>query len=155
VVGTDRVPFGYSKAKVAAEKIVAGSGLPWTLLRATQLYDFILSGAKNMSRLPVVVTPKDFRCQPVDPADVADRLTEVALRRPAGRVPDVGGPEVSTWAEMVQQYLQATGRHRPLLQVPMPGTKAIRAGALLVQDPASKLGTRTWKDFLARLGRHA
>jgi uncharacterized protein YbjT (DUF2867 family) len=155
VVGADGMPFGYFKTKVAAEKVVTGSGLPWTLLRATQFYDFILNGAKNMSRLPVLVVPKDFLCQPVDPADVAGRLTELALRRPAGRVPDLGGPEVSTWAEMVRQYLHATGRHRPLLQVPMPGTKAIRAGALLVQDPASQPGTRTWEDFLAnRIGRH-
>ena len=111
VVGTDKVPFGYFKAKAAAEEgrhrvepaLDAPAGHP--VLR------FILSGAKNMSRLSVVVVSKDFRCQPVHPADVADMLAGLVLRQPAGRVPDVGGPEVSTWAEMVRQYVQASYSH--------------------------------------------
>jgi uncharacterized protein YbjT (DUF2867 family) len=105
-----------------------------------------------MSRLPVVVVPKDFRCQLVDPADVADRPADLALGQPAGRVPDIGRPEVSTWAQMIRQYLRATGRRRPLVQVPMPGTKAIRAGALLVHDPpasqAPARGRTSWPKAL-------
>jgi hypothetical protein len=62
-------------------------------LAATQFYDFILGGAKNMSRLPVVAVPKDFRCQPVDPADVADRPADLALGQPAGRYPTSAGPK--------------------------------------------------------------
>jgi uncharacterized protein YbjT (DUF2867 family) len=103
-----------------------------------------------MLRLLVVVVPKDFWRQPVDPADVADRLADLILGQPAGRVPDIGGPEVSTWAELARLYLRATGCRQPLVQAPMPGIKAIRADALLVQDPASKPGTRTWEDFLAK-----
>jgi len=60
VVGVDGIRFGYFKTKLAAERVVAESGLPWTLQRATQFYDFVLSGAKSMTRFPLVPVPKDF-----------------------------------------------------------------------------------------------
>ena len=56
--------------------------------------------------------PKRFLLQPIDIGEVADRLVELALADPAGRVPDVGGPEVRTLAELARAYLGATGRRR-------------------------------------------
>ena len=149
IVGVDGVRFGYFRTKLAAEQVVVESGLPWTIQRATQFYDFILNGARSMARLPVVPVPKGFRCQAIDVSEVADRLVELALGPARGRVPDLGGPEVSTWAEMVRQYLRATGRGRPVLELPLPGTGAIRAGGLLVPDGIT--GGRTWAQFLAAL----
>jgi uncharacterized protein YbjT (DUF2867 family) len=140
IVGVDGIRFGYLKAKLAAERVVVGSGLLWTVQRATQFYDFVLRGAASIARFPVVAVPRVFICQPVDPADVARRLVELALGPPSGRVPDIGGPEVATWAEMVRQYLRAVGRRRLVMEVRMPGTGAIRAGGLLVNDPAAKTG---------------
>jgi uncharacterized protein YbjT (DUF2867 family) len=145
IVGADGIPFGYFKTKLAAEKLVADSGLPWTLQRSTQFYDFVLSGAKSTARFPIVLAPKDFLCQPIDPVEVADTLVDLALGPPSGRVPDIGGPDVSTWAEMVRQYLRAIGRRRPVVQVRMPGTRAIRAGGLLVKEPAGEPGVHTWQ----------
>ena len=68
----------------------------------------------------MVPVPKNFRCQPIDPVEVADKLTSLALAPPPGRVPDIGGPEVSTWAEMIRQYLRFTQRKRAVVQVWMP-----------------------------------
>ena len=110
VAGVDTVPFGYFRAKREAEEIVTGSGLPWTLQRATQFYDFVLTGAKGMTRLPVVVVPRDFLCQPVDPAEVAGRLVGLASGPPSGRVPDMGGPEVSSRAATVAAGFMITER---------------------------------------------
>jgi uncharacterized protein YbjT (DUF2867 family) len=149
IVGADGIRFSYFKAKLAAEKVIAGSSLPWTVQRATQFYDFVLSGAASMARFPIVAAPKDFICQPIDPADVAHQLVQLALGPPSGRVPDIGGPEVSTWADMIRQYLHAAGRRRLVVEVRMPGTGAIRAGGLLVKDPAAKPGVTTWQVFLA------
>jgi len=83
VVGANGVPFGYFRTKLAAEKVVVESALPWTIQRATQFYDFVLGGAKSMTRLPVVPVPKDFRCQAIDPAEVADKLVGLALGPPS------------------------------------------------------------------------
>ncbi len=153
IVGADRVSFGYLGAKLQCERIIAESGLPWTLLRATQFYDLVLSGAKSLARLPVVPVPARFPVQPVDADEVAARLVDLALAEPAGRVADMGGPEVISFADLLRRYLRATSRRRPIVPIPIPGTRAIRAGALVVsQDQAtagSLAGKATWEEFLA------
>jgi uncharacterized protein YbjT (DUF2867 family) len=158
VVGTDRVPvasavdramFGYFASKRAAEEVVAGSGLPWTTLRATQFHQSFLALARQMARLPVVPVAAGFRFQPVDAGEVADRLAELALATPAGLVPDLAGPRVLGMDALVREYLRASGRHRPVLPVRLPGraARAFRAGANLAPDRA--VGQRTWEEFLA------
>jgi uncharacterized protein YbjT (DUF2867 family) len=154
IVGVNGVQFGYFRAKLAAEEVIAESGLPWTIQRATQFYDYILSGTRKMTRLPITLVPKDFRCQPIDVAEVAERLVDLALGPPSGRVPDIGGPEVSTWADMIRQYLLATHRRRLVVPLLLPGTGAIRAGGLLVSEPPTghehAAGRLTWEEFLRR-----
>ncbi|MGH2588340.1 MAG: SDR family oxidoreductase [Dehalococcoidia bacterium] len=158
VVGADRIPvvswvdramFGYFASKLAAERAVAGSGLPWTTLRATQFHDLTLKTVQQMAKLPVIPVPAGFRFQPIDAGEVADRLVELALGPPAGLVPDVAGPRVYEMAELVRGYLQARGKHRPIVPVPVPGkaARALRAGANLAPDRA--VGRRPWEEFLA------
>jgi uncharacterized protein YbjT (DUF2867 family) len=154
IVGVNAVSFGYFQEKLKAEKIIVDSGLPWTLQRATQFFDYILGGAKGLTRFPVVPVPKDFKVQAIDVREVADRLVDLALKPPAGRVPDMGGPEVSTWADMIRQYLRVCHKHRLVVPFLMPGTKAIRAGGLLLaEQPASRGqtdGRLTWEQFVAQ-----
>ncbi len=149
VSGADRAMFGYFASKRAAEEIVAGSGLPWTTLRATQFHDLTLATARQMAKLPVIPTPSGIRFQPVDTGEVAARLVELALGEPAGLVPDIAGPRVYEMKELVRGYLRATGRRRPVMPVRLPGgaARAMRAGANLAPDHA--VGRRTWEDFLA------
>ena len=149
VSGADRAMFGYFASKLAAERVVAGSGLPWTTLRATQFHDLILLVARQMTKLPVIPVPAGFRFQPVDVGEVADRLVELALGTPAGLAPDVAGPRVYTVAGLLHGYLRARGTRRPMVPVPVPGraARAVRAGANLA--PQRAVGRRTWEDFLA------
>jgi uncharacterized protein YbjT (DUF2867 family) len=158
VVGADRIPvvsrvdramFVYFASKLAAERVVADSGLPWTTLRATQFHDLILMVAQQMARLPVIPLPAGFRFQPVDAGEVATRLVELALGTPAGLVPDMGGPKVYGMAELLRDYLRATHRRRPIIPVWLPGkaARALRAGANLA--PGRPMGRRTWEEFLA------
>jgi uncharacterized protein YbjT (DUF2867 family) len=150
IVGADRVTFGYVRAKLEAEQIVAACGLSWTTLRATQFYDLILSGTKKLARLPVVPVPAGFPTQPVDAGEVAARLAELTLGEPAGRVPDMAGPQVLGFADLVRGYLRAAHRRRPVVQLWLPGLRRITSGAL-IPDPSAEtlLGERTWADFLA------
>jgi uncharacterized protein YbjT (DUF2867 family) len=158
VVGADRIPvtsgidramFGYFASKLAAEQVIAGSGMGWTTLRATQFHDLVLLTVRQLARLPVVPVPAGWRVQPVDAGEVADLLVELALGTPAGLVPDLGGPRVYELAALVRGYLRARGLHRPILPVRLPGRAArtYRAGANLAPDRA--VGRRTWEDFLA------
>jgi uncharacterized protein YbjT (DUF2867 family) len=159
VVGADRIPvasrvdramFGYFASKLAAERVVADSGLPYTTLRATQFHDLILTVAEQMAKLPVVPLPAGFRVQPVETDEVATRLVELALGEPAGLVPDMGGPRVYGAAELLRGYLRASKRRRrPIVAVPLAGkaARAFRDGANLAPERA--VGRRTWEEFLA------
>jgi uncharacterized protein YbjT (DUF2867 family) len=158
VVGADRVPlagavdramFGYFGSKLAAERTIAESGVPWTTLRATQFHDLTLTTARQMARMPVVPVPSGFRFQPIDTDEVAARLVELALDAPAGLVPDIGGPTVYDMVDLVRGYLRAAGKRRPIVPVRLPGkaARAFRAGVNLTPDRA--VGRRTWEDFLA------
>src|SRR5262249_13599667 len=91
VSGIDRAMFGYFGYKLAAERVLSSSGLPWTTLRATQFYDLILMVAKQMARLPVIPVPAGIRFQPVETDEVAARLVECALGAPVGLLPDIAG----------------------------------------------------------------
>jgi uncharacterized protein YbjT (DUF2867 family) len=158
VVGADRIPvvssvdramFGYFAAKLAAERIVADSGLPWTTLRATQFHDLVLTVTQSMTKLPVIPVPRGARFQPVDSGEVAARLVELALGTPAGLVPDMAGPRVYALADLLRSYLRAAGKHRLMVPVRLPGkaARAVRGGANLAPERA--VGRRTWEDFLA------
>jgi uncharacterized protein YbjT (DUF2867 family) len=158
VVGADRVPvtsavdramFGYFESKLDAERVVAGSGVPYTTLRATQFHDLLLATVKGMAKLPVIPVPSGFRFQPVDTGEVAARLVELTLGAPAGLVPDIAGPRAYGLGEAIRGYLQARHQRRALvpLRLPGKGARAFRAGANLAPDRA--VGRRTWEEFLA------
>src|SRR5579863_5770232 len=158
VVGADRIPvggfvdramFGYFASKLAAERVVADSGLPWTTLRATQFHYAILMVARLMTRLPVIPLPAGFRFQPVGESEVAARLVQLTLGESAGLVPDMAGPKVHSAAELLRAYLQASHRRRPIIPVWLPGkaARAVRAGATLAPERA--VGQQTWEEFLA------
>ena len=158
VVGAERIPvvsradramFGYFGAKRRAEEVVADSGLPWTTLRAAQFHDLVLTVARQLAKLPVMPVPAGVRYQPVDARDVADRLVELALGTPSGLVPDIAGPRVYGFDELIRGYLRAANRRRLLVPVPLAGkaARAIRDGANLAL--AGAVGCRTWEAFLA------
>jgi len=158
VVGADRIPmtggvdramFGYFGMKLAAERVVTGSGLPWSTLRATQFHDLLLTIAQQAVRLPVIPIPSGMSFQPIDTGEVAERLVDLALDGPAGLVPDVAGPRIASVADLLRAYLQARGEERRLATVWIPGNaaRALRAGANLAPDRA--VGRITWEDFLA------
>ncbi|HWK93491.1 MAG TPA: NAD(P)H-binding protein [Luteimicrobium sp.] len=162
VVGVDRIPvetridraqFGYFEAKRLAEDVVTTSGLPWTILRATQFHDFVVDLSDQLAKMPVVPVFAGVSFQPVDARDVADRLTQLALGGPQGLVDELGGPATYPMAELVRGYLRATGRRRIVLPMHNPGkaAAAYRAGANLTPEHAN--GTRTWEDFLAERTR--
>ena len=148
IVGVDRFSNSYFRSKLQAEEVVVGSGLPWTVLRVTQFYDLLLDGARKTAWLPVVPVPAKFMVQPIDTTDVAARLVQLAQGEPAGRVPDLAGPQVADAADLIRSYLARKGRRRPVVSVPMPGTGSVRRGALL-PEAAPEPGGRTWEEFLA------
>ncbi|MGW7383694.1 SDR family oxidoreductase [Streptomyces sp. NPDC054794] len=150
IVGVDRVPFGYYRSKLAVEKLVQESGLGWTVLRATQFHDLLVQLFGALAKSPVLLLPAGVSDQPVEVAEVADRLAELASGGPAGRVADMGGPEVRTFESLARTYLKATGRRRAVLNTPLFGGtyRAFREGGHLAPEHA--VGKGTFAEYLER-----
>jgi uncharacterized protein YbjT (DUF2867 family) len=148
IVGVDRVPLGYYRAKHESEEIIAASGLPYTIQRATQFHALVRTLFAGASRLPVLPVPR-VRFQPVDVRDVAERLAALALGEPAGRAPDFGGPEILAAAELAQAVAEASGRRRRIVPVSVPGEtfRAYASGGHLA--PEHRDGTITFGQYLA------
>ncbi|MEU6277385.1 NAD(P)H-binding protein [Streptomyces populi] len=153
IVGVDAVPFGYYRTKRAVEKQVEESGLGWTVLRTTQFHDLVAQVLGGLARLPVLLLPAGVSDQPIEAAEVAERLAVLAAGAPAGRVEDMGGPEVRTFRSLARAHLRATGKRRALLDVRLAGKayRAFREGHHLT--PGHAVGKGTFEDFLrARSG---
>ncbi len=148
IVGVDRIPFFYYKQKLAAERLLESSGLPWTIQRATQFHDLVAGMTLAQRRLPAVFTLPGLRFQPVEVREVAARLAEPAQAAPAGRVPDMGGPEVQTAHRLAEATMRAAGWHRRVVSLPLPGktSAAFREGHNLCPEQAA--GTGTFEEYL-------
>ncbi|WP_433478920.1 SDR family oxidoreductase [Spirillospora sp. CA-142024] len=157
IVGVDKIPYRYYRTKYAVEKLIEDSGLPYTILRATQFHTLPDTVFDMLTKIPgVMALPKGLRDQPIDVGEVAERLAELALAAgPARRVEDMGGPEVLSAEEMMRDYLKARGLRRPVrVPIPLPGAAArgFREGHHLTPDHVA--GKRTWRQFLDQTHAH-
>ncbi|HYI32259.1 MAG TPA: NAD(P)H-binding protein [Glaciibacter sp.] len=148
IVGCDRIPLRYYRDKVAIENLVVGSGLPFTILRATQFHQLVESLFQVQRRSPLLVLPK-IALQPIDISDVAARLVEIAGSDAGGRVPDIGGPQRRTLRDLARSWSLATQSRKRIVPVWFPGKvfAGFAAGYHMVPGPA--YGTRTFEEHLA------
>jgi uncharacterized protein YbjT (DUF2867 family) len=149
IVGCDRVPNAYYKAKVAQEEALASGTVPWSLLRATQFHALVAAGIAGAARfrvLPKVRVP----LQPIDTAVVARRLAELVHGEPAGRVADVAGPQVEQLDALASAWSAHAGRRLLPLRVPPlalgKGGREMAAG--LLTDPAAATDGPTFAQWL-------
>ena len=149
IVGIDDVPYSYYESKVAAEELVEASDVPHTIVRITQFHPFVDMFAGMVARLPVWPLPTTWQLQPIDVGEAADAIVEHATMDAAGRVPDVGGPQVRTVGELATAYREARGLRRPIVRLPVPGktSRRLRDGELTCAE--RDVGTTTWETYLA------
>jgi uncharacterized protein YbjT (DUF2867 family) len=148
IVGVDRIPYGYYRAKFAAEQVLLASGLPVTLLRVTQFHDFVEFLLETARRGPVLPVPMGWRVQPVDVGEAAAHVVDVVARPPAGGVVEYGGPEDLSAAELARAWVAARAPGAYVVATPVPGKlgAAFRDGAAL--PTSGERGRRTWVEHL-------
>jgi len=117
IVAIDRTDNGYFRAKVAQEKLIRGSGIPYTIVRATQFLEFLggivaASSDGNIIRLPAVLF------QPIAADDVAAVVAEVALAAPKNGIVEIAGPERAQFDQIIARYLKAVGDQREVVGNP-------------------------------------
>ncbi|MCY1145445.1 NAD(P)H-binding protein [Actinoplanes sp. Pm04-4] len=142
IVGVDRLSHpGYLNAKAAQERLVAESGRPYTIVRATQFFENLTTIGAGMAQGGVIVLPA-ADLQPIAAADVAGALADVVTGEPAGGVAEIAGPERASFARFVGPVLAAQGDERPVKEDPAAGY----FGVPIVRDSLVPLGE-------ARIGR--
>jgi uncharacterized protein YbjT (DUF2867 family) len=148
IVGCDRVSNAYYDAKVAQEEALASGTVPWSVLRATQFHSLLGGVFAVAERVRVLPTGRAL-LQPIDSPVVARRLADLVQAGPAGRVADLGGPQVETLTALAGSW-RAHRRSR-LLPLPIPslgkGLRAMRDGGLT--DPAAAAPGPTFAQWLA------
>jgi uncharacterized protein YbjT (DUF2867 family) len=117
IVGTDRSDNGYFRAKVAQEKLIEGSSIPYTIVRSTQFMEF-LRGIADSSADGNTVRLSPGLFQPIAADDVAPIVAEVALAAPRGGIVEIAGPERAPFNEIVARYLKAIGDPREVVSDP-------------------------------------
>lgn len=154
IVGADKVRYPYYQHKVDAEKVIEASGVPFTILRATQFHSLLDTFLRTLFKLgPFLILPRGVRFQLIDAGEVADHMVHTMKNGPSGRIPDIGGPSVEMLPDIARAWLTATGKR--LLRVPVPappGAVADMAKGYLT-TPENKTGRVTWAQWLARTYR--
>ena len=118
IVGTDRTPEnGYFRAKVAQEKLIEASGIPYTIIRATQFLEFLGAIAASSTDGDMVRISTGL-FQPIASDDVAAIVADVALAAPRNGIVEIAGPERAPFNEIVARYLKATGDPREVVSDP-------------------------------------
>jgi uncharacterized protein YbjT (DUF2867 family) len=150
IVGVDRMTLAYYKAKYAAEQAVEASGIPFTILRATQFHTLLDAFMRQLfKRGPFLFVPGAAKFQLIDVSEVASRMAETMAAGPSGRLPDIGGPEVLTGAEIAKPWLKVSGVRAIRIPVPALGPASEMAKGLNC-CPENKFGTITWAQWLEK-----
>jgi uncharacterized protein YbjT (DUF2867 family) len=152
IVGIDRMPTGYYRAKLAQEAAVRTAaertGVGFTIARVTQFHDFVQLIMSRFRRGPVVVAPP-LHLQPVDLRDVARHLLHAVQTGPAGRAPDLGGPRPEELPDMVRRYAAGVGARVRVLVPPMLGpVRRANQEKVLRPAPPAVYGTYSFDEWL-------
>jgi uncharacterized protein YbjT (DUF2867 family) len=151
IVGCDRVPdSGYLRAKVAQEKLIRSASIPYSIIRATQFFEFAKAISDAATDGKTVRIPP-VRFQPMAAEDVADAVCRVAVNAPLNGVVEVGGPQQFRFDEFVRLALRA--RHDPREVVADPDARYFGARLAerdLVPDADASLGDIRFEEWLSR-----
>ena len=152
VVGSDRLlASGYFRAKVAQEKLIQSGSIPYTIVRATQFFEFA-GGIANSATSGQTVRLPSALMQPIVSDDVAAALASVAVAAPLNAIVDLAGPDVIPLDEVVRQFLKASQDPRTVItdeQAPYYGIP-VKDRSLVPDGKAWRLGTTHFGDWLRR-----
>jgi uncharacterized protein YbjT (DUF2867 family) len=144
---TRRLP--YSRVKLAAEDIVTRSPVPWSIVRATGFYWLLHRLCSSMVAGRLLAVPANVRMQPVDSDDFAGWIAECVTDGRRGRREDFAGPQVLSFRDILQQYLDAYGMQRRVWNISLPARlrAALERGQVASGD--AHQGVTTWAAWLA------
>jgi uncharacterized protein YbjT (DUF2867 family) len=145
IVGIDKVPGAYYRHKLEAEDLVRSSGVPFTIARVTQFHSLVDALIRYAARFPLAMLPLAARYQPIAVVDAGTLVAGLLDRGTSHDMVEFGGPEDRTMEDLASSWSAARGVRKRFRSMPMPGAKAMAAGALCTTDHS---GTITWDHWL-------
>jgi uncharacterized protein YbjT (DUF2867 family) len=153
VVGSERLPeSGYFRAKIAQEKLIKASPVPYTIVRATQFYEFVGAIAQSNNEADGIHMPP-AKLQPIAAGDVSAAVAEVAIAPPVNGTIEIAGPEAIGLDQLVRGLLDARGDERPVIT----DANALYFGAplndqTLTPAAGARVGKTHFADWLIKSG---
>lgn len=155
IVGVDRIPFGYYEGKLAQENAARASGVPTTILRATQFHEF---AEQNLGRVPgpIALIPR-MRVASVASSEVADELVRLATfaspdaAASVDSIVEFAGPETLELVDLARRVARVRRMRTLVIPLTLPGAagRPMASGALLPQGDDCRTGTITFTDWLS------
>lgn len=148
IVGIDAVDSGYYAGKRLQERTAAGGAVPWSVLRATQFHEFAEQLLGYVRLGPFSLVPR-MLSQPVAAREVGEALVGLAAGEPAGRAPELAGPEQHQMVDLARRVARLRGRRVVPVRTPGKAGRAMRSGGLLPQGDGPR-GRITFDEWLAQ-----
>ena len=151
IVGVDKHPFAYYRAKYEAEQTIETSAKSYAILRATQFHDFVAYFLGAACKPPVPLIPTRFVFQSIDTGEVADHLAQLVESGLTGLRPDIAGPEIRTAEYLANSLMTARGKSKRIVNLPVPGKTAAAFRHGVHTNPDRAVGVRTWNQYLSAI----
>jgi uncharacterized protein YbjT (DUF2867 family) len=151
IVGTDRVPeSGYLRAKVAQEKLIRESGVPYSILRSTQFLEF-LPGIADSATIEQTVRLPSALFQPIASDDTVVTLADITVGAPENGILEVAGPERIGMADLVKRFLRETGDTRKVVADPTARYfGAVLNDQSITAGPNARIGSQSFEMWLSK-----
>ena len=148
IVGIDRIPFSYYQTKVQCEDLIKSSGIPYTILRATQFHEFADALISKLISLPIAVVPKALKIQPIQVEAVAQELQKLTRQSPRNSTYDLGGKQILTFEQLARSLLKIQNRNKFIFNLPTIGgtMKALTNGYATCDRISAE--SNTWQEYL-------
>lgn len=150
IVGVGRLPTKYFRIKNQVEHEIQQSGIPYTILRATQFFPFFEQEIIKYLRFPIAFLPSGILYQPIETSIVAKKMVEISLAGPLNSILEIGGPEVVNFGEAARILMESRSVSKPIVNVPLSLLgklgKELKNGVLTTNE--SNQDSATWTEWL-------
>ncbi|CAF4527044.1 unnamed protein product [Rotaria sp. Silwood1] len=149
IVGVDKMPFSYYKGKLECERLIKESGIPYTILRATQFHSLVEDFANYLLNYPMDTISKVAKIQPIQIEAVAMELAKIVKEPPLNSTYDIGGRKIYTMKEIADSLLEARPEKKPTVNMPI--IDEILNGFAEGYNTCDNisLNSNTWEEYLA------
>jgi len=149
IINVDKSDYTYYKTKAQVEKMIAGSGIPFSILRTTQFHNYVLAIIKSLDKNNgEIVIPDRMRFQSIDVSEAAALLVNLAGSSPVGLLAGTGGPQVLKFERMFKTYLKVLDRHNDLKTKPIEREEYDRYRSANNLWRSNPYGEINWENFL-------